>query len=115
MPRKLGGNRACGRAFAQAAHAFSAEIKCRHCSANPDKQTPPFAITVWFSWLNSTCIVYFLVYVFAHTLHVFVYVPIIFTMYMHMSYDEVKNIQYNTLEIWIDCWNRPKILYNWFI
>ena len=34
MPRKLGGNRACGCVinYAWAAHAFSAGIKCLHCS-----------------------------------------------------------------------------------
>ena len=30
MPRKLRSNRACGRVYDWAAHAFSAGIKCRH-------------------------------------------------------------------------------------
>ena len=32
MPRKLGGNRVCGRVLC---HAFSAGIECRHCRALP--------------------------------------------------------------------------------
>ena len=32
MPRKLDGNWVCGRLFYPAAHAFSAGMKCRHCS-----------------------------------------------------------------------------------
>ena len=32
MPNKLGGNRAWGRVFARATHAFSAGIKSRYCS-----------------------------------------------------------------------------------
>ena len=34
MTRKREGNRACGRVLCRAANAFSAGIKCQHCSAN---------------------------------------------------------------------------------
>ena len=32
MPRQLAVNGACGRVLCPAAHAFSAGIKCRHCT-----------------------------------------------------------------------------------
>ena len=60
MTRKLGGNRACGRVFCPAAHAFSAGIKCRHCIYNVTTWqyrsfyhfTPKETRYVWYEKMN---------------------------------------------------------------